>query len=241
MSDADKTRVKAVWTDFAGVLTPPLRHTMTVFCARIGIDHETLMNAIGAVTRSFGADDMMLPVDTPLITEEEWLRRIAAELPADQRAKLPLPSIADIWFDGREANHAWVEMLRGLRERGYFVGVLSNMMPSWDRHWRRMVPAEELFDDVVLSFAVGHRKPQREIYDLAAERAGVLPGECLFIDDTAENCDGARSAGWSAVHFTGTSEAAAEVEAILRPSAASHLPLPGTRADAVEPEGGEPR
>jgi hypothetical protein len=36
MRDVGAATVRAVWTDFAGVLTPPLEYTMAVFSSRIG-------------------------------------------------------------------------------------------------------------------------------------------------------------------------------------------------------------
>ena len=74
---------------------------------------------------------------------------------------------------------------------------------------------EDLFDEVVLSFSAGARKPGREIYELAALRAGVPPGGCLLVDDTAKNCAGAVAAGWQAVHFTDAEQAGAELDRLL--------------------------
>ena len=38
-------------------------------------------------------------------------------------------------------------------------------------------------------------KPQPEIYRLGAERAGLAPEECVFVDDLRENCEGAEAVG----------------------------------------------
>ena len=54
---------------------------------------------------------------------------------------------------------------------------------------------DELFDAVVISAEVGLHKPQPEIYLLAAERLGVEPAECVFVDDLRENCAGRRGGG----------------------------------------------
>ncbi|SEF85912.1 putative hydrolase of the HAD superfamily [Thermomonospora echinospora] len=218
MNSSRKPAVKAVWTDFGGVVTPPISHTMESFCTRKDIDRDALFMAIIKVTESYGTDDYMEPIDTPLVTEREWLRQIGDILVAEHGLQGEYPTtLADDWFDGRETNHAWVEVLRGLRARGLFVGMLSNMVPTWDAHWRRMVDAGELFDDVVLSFEVGHRKPQRGMYDLAAKRAGVRPEECLLVDDTARNVEGARAASWQAVHFIDAESAGAELARLLDP------------------------
>jgi putative hydrolase of the HAD superfamily len=43
-----------------------------------------------------------------------------------------------------------------------------------------------------------------------------MPAEaCLFIDDLEINCDGAREAGMSAVHFRDTDQAIGEIRAAL--------------------------
>jgi putative hydrolase of the HAD superfamily len=208
--------VRAVWTDFGGVLTPPIGQTLTDFCAKTNVEPQPLVAAMIKVAASYGTDDIMLPIDTPLVSEPEWVAQIAAVLADDHHVTLGVSTLADVWFGDRPANEEWVRRLRQARADGLFVGMLSNMVPAWDVHWRRMVDPAGLFDDVVLSFEVGHRKPGREIFDLAAKRAGIRPEECLFVDDLAKNCDGAVAAGWQAIHFTDTAAAVAELDRLLR-------------------------
>ncbi|MBX9391687.1 HAD family hydrolase [Streptomonospora nanhaiensis] len=217
----EPTTIKAVWTDFGGVLTPPVEHTFAAFCAKTGLPPEPLMRAVFAVTARYGTDDMMLPLDTPLVTEQEWLGEVAQVLRDSDGIDASLVSLADTWFDDRETNEVWLEELHALRARGVFVGMLSNMPPAWDAHWRRMVPPESVFDDVVMSFEVGRRKPGKDMFDLAAERAGVRPEECLLVDDLAKNCEGAVAAGWQAIRFAGTGAAVAELRRLMAPAPAA--------------------
>ncbi|WNI31150.1 HAD family phosphatase [Streptomyces sp. ITFR-6] len=192
----------AVWSDFGGVLTPPLGHTMKTFCASMGLDQVVLGRALATVTARYGTTDIMLPIDTPLVTEEEWLQEVGDVLEAEHGVHLRLTTMADAWFDGRETNHAWLAQLRKMRERGAFVGMLSNMVPAWDPYWRRMIEPDGLWDDVLLSFEVGHRKPSPGMFELAARRAGVPPQRCVLVDDLPQNCAGAEALGWHAVLFT---------------------------------------
>ena len=67
------------------------------------------------------------------------------------------------------------------------------------------------FDELVLSYEHGLLKPQIEIYELALDAAGVLPGEALFIDDNADNVEGARRAGMSSFRFVGEDDFAATI------------------------------
>ncbi len=60
---------------------------------------------------------------------------------------------------------------------------------------------DELFDLVVPSGDVGYEKPQAEIFQLTAEKLGVKPKECLFIDDIQRFCDAAADVGMQTVTF----------------------------------------
>lgn len=206
----------AVWSDFGGVLTPPIAHTMGTFCRAQGLDPGVLQQALTKVTARYGTTDIMEPIDTPLVSEKEWLEQVSDVLAADHGITgVRLTTLADAWFDGRETNHAWVAALRAARQQGAFVGLLSNMVPTWDAHWRRMVDPAELFDDVLLSFEAGHRKPSPGMFALAAERAGVPASDCVLVDDLPHNCAGAEAAGWQAIHFTDTDAAQEQLRALL--------------------------
>jgi epoxide hydrolase-like predicted phosphatase len=58
-----------------------------------------------------------------------------------------------------------------------------------------------LFDDIVCSAEVGMAKPEPAIYTLAAERLGLEPSECVFVDDLDTNVEAARQVGMHAVLF----------------------------------------
>jgi putative hydrolase of the HAD superfamily len=208
--------VEAVWTDFGGVLTPPISHTLATFCARQELPMDAVLDAVLKVTATYGTDDVMLPIDTPLVTEGEWLAQIGAVLRSDHGIDSRLTSLADAWFDGREANREWADHLRALRAGGLFVGLLSNMVPAWDVHWRRMIDPAEHFDDVVLSFEAGCRKPGKEIFELAVRRSGIPAARSVFVDDLAKNCEGAEAAGWRAVLFGDTAQAISALDGHLR-------------------------
>jgi putative hydrolase of the HAD superfamily len=78
-----------------------------------------------------------------------------------------------------------------------------------------MLPVDEIFETVVDSGFVGCRKPEAKIYELTLERLGLPAEACLFVDDLLPNCEGARAAGMSAVHFRDNEQAIAEIRAAL--------------------------
>ncbi|GAA3507632.1 FMN phosphatase YigB (HAD superfamily) [Streptosporangium album] len=69
---------------------------------------------------------------------------------------------------------------------------------------------ETAFDPALIGPAtLGMAKPDRRIYELAAERAGVAPERCLFVDDRLENVEAARALAMTGVHYRSVEDLAA--------------------------------
>lgn len=104
-------------------------------------------------------------------------------------------------------NHEILPLLVQLRQRRYRMGILSNTCElHWEYCCRRFAYVAELFDCAVLSFRVGGMKPDRKIFEAAAEAAGCAPEELFFTDDIAANQLGAAAAGIDAVVYRGAGE-----------------------------------
>jgi HAD superfamily hydrolase (TIGR01509 family) len=58
------------------------------------------------------------------------------------------------------------------------------------------------FREIFLSSAIGLRKPDAAAYDYVVKAIGVPASRIVFFDDLAENIEGARSRGLTAVHVT---------------------------------------
>lgn len=57
------------------------------------------------------------------------------------------------------------------------------------------------FHRAYYSNEIGHRKPDKEIYEFIAAREKLVPAETFFVDDKEENIETARSLGWQAYHL----------------------------------------
>jgi epoxide hydrolase-like predicted phosphatase len=75
---------------------------------------------------------------------------------------------------------------------------------------------EELVDDLVYSHEVGLSKPDPAIWELTARRLSVEPAEMAFLDDLPRNVEAAHQLGVAAVLFENTTQAVADLEALLR-------------------------
>lgn len=71
------------------------------------------------------------------------------------------------------------------------------------------------FDHVIESSVVGVRKPDPRIYEMACEQLGVLPDECVFLDDLGINLKPARALGMTTIKVGAADVALANLEAHL--------------------------
>jgi FMN phosphatase YigB (HAD superfamily) len=58
-------------------------------------------------------------------------------------------------------------------------------------------------------------KPEPEIFHLGAERIGVAPEDCVFVDDLRENCAGAEAVGMKAILHRGPEGTLPQLEELL--------------------------
>jgi putative hydrolase of the HAD superfamily len=99
-----------------------------------------------------------------------------------------------------------------LKSRGYSIYLGSNTNLLHATFYRRQFAETlDLFDGFILSYEVGHLKPDREFFDACVRAAGVEPASCLFIDDVTENVEGAQRAGLTALRYRDTATLIAEL------------------------------
>jgi putative hydrolase of the HAD superfamily len=72
-----------------------------------------------------------------------------------------------------------------------------------------------LFDAVFESRTLGVRKPDLRFYELACSTLGVLPGECVFLDDLGVNLKPARALGMYTIKVVDPDEALSELGELL--------------------------
>jgi len=70
------------------------------------------------------------------------------------------------------------------------------------------------FREIFLSSAIGLRKPDAAAYDHVVQAIGVPAERIVFFDDLAENIDGARARGLTAVHVTSPDDVARALSAL---------------------------
>jgi putative hydrolase of the HAD superfamily len=204
--------------DYGGVLTNPLAETFGAFASLVGLERGALAAAFAAATVRLGRTPMA-ELETGAITEATFVDRLLAELPDPMREHLTEQltglSFGELWFRGRTPNRSFLDFLHELRAGGQRLALLTNNVREWDHRWRAQLPVDELFDVVVNSADEGVRKPDRRIYEVLLGRLGVPAADCLFVDDTEENCVAAEEIGMTALRFTDTEPAIRDLRAAL--------------------------
>ena len=134
-----------------------------------------------------------------IMNNEDWFITYKESLP--QPCCLKRSDFWNAWklLLGEEKNT--VNILEALNKQ-YSIWLLSNTNP---KHIQDEIEKRYLFPSLVngavYSFDVGFRKPEKEIYEIAMQRANTKPQECLFIDDLLENIQAAKQIGIEGIHF----------------------------------------
>jgi epoxide hydrolase-like predicted phosphatase len=105
-----------------------------------------------------------------------------------------------------------LDAMRMAHHAGVRTGLISN---SWGVHSYPRELFAELFDGVVISGEVGMRKPAPEMYLLGAQRIGVEPGACVFVDDLAFNLAPAAELGMATVRHVNAEQTIGELKRLL--------------------------
>lgn len=197
--------MKGLLVDFGGVLTTNVFESFRGFCEDEGLDPDAFLDLFREQPEARAA---LREVETGRISEQEFSARIGAMLGIDHT-----DGLIDRLFAGMAPDGAMVAAVRRAKSEGVRTGLISNSLGE-GRYDRSAFP--ELFDGVVISGEEGMHKPQPEIYLLGAERVGLQPGECVFVDDLRENCAGAEAVGMTALLHRGADSTIAELERLLR-------------------------
>lgn len=155
------------------------------------------------------------PLDAGTITDEELM----------EAAKKRIPEA--LWEVAEKIYYNWVYNLpemEGMRELiehikgtyGVSTYLLSNISHYFADHAHEL-PILGLMDHRVYSSRCGFVKPDPGIYRYLCETYGLIPEETLFIDDRADNIEGAKKAGLYGYVFDGdTAKLRAFLDEVLK-------------------------
>jgi epoxide hydrolase-like predicted phosphatase len=197
--------VKGLIVDFGGVLTTNVFDSFKAFCRAEGLPEHTVKEIFR--DREGEGLSLLRQLEKGDLTADDFSERFAPLLGVSP------DNLVERLFGGIGPDEPMVEAVRRARKAGIKTGLISN---SWGNglHYDPAM-LDELFDAVVISGDVGLHKPQPEIFLMGAERIGVAPQECVFVDDLRENCEGAEAVGMKAILHRGSAGTLPQLEELL--------------------------
>lgn len=213
---AEQRGVTVVWTDYGGVLTPPLSEAFETICGACGVPAEALVEAMRTVSTAHGFDSLLEPLERGAVTERAWGRQLTDALAPRWTPQVDLGRFGEYWYAGRTPNTALLDWLSRAKLQGLRIGLLTNSIREWEPLRARLTPDTGLYDAVINSHEIGIRKPEAAIYELAETTLDATGASVVFIDDSAANCAAAQARGWHAVHHGADDAATARTITALR-------------------------
>ncbi|MBT7642308.1 MAG: HAD-IA family hydrolase [Rhodobiaceae bacterium] len=116
-----------------------------------------------------------------------------------------------------------IAVLNQLKADGYRIACITNNvktgagagMARTQEKADAVAQVMALFEHVIESSQVGVRKPDPAIYQMACDKLGVAPSDCVFLDDLGINLKPARAMGMGTVKVVSAAQGIADLNALL--------------------------
>lgn len=148
--------------------------------------HHVRREDVAYLLQKVFASKEWVGMDMGTLTVHETARRISSSVRTEYRdlaERLVLN-----WYGEMPPKPGMEQMVRGLKNAGYGVYLLSNTSRDF-YGFKDSVPAFGYFDGFVISADHQVMKPDPSIYKILFSRFGLTAEECFFIDDTPANVE----------------------------------------------------
>ncbi|MFI9064336.1 HAD family hydrolase [Streptomyces sp. NPDC053429] len=153
------------------------------------------------------------PYDRGEVTGPGYWHKVSAQLGIPLDAHLTADLIAADLDSWSEIDPHAVELLGLLADRGFVLGLLSNIPEELAARYEVTQPWLERFAVRGLSCRIGSAKPEPAAYQWCVRALDLPPEEILFVDDRADNVRAACELGLRGHLFTSPEELRAALEA----------------------------
>jgi epoxide hydrolase-like predicted phosphatase len=222
--------LRAVIFDYGGVLTTSPFAGLETWDAKLGLPKGSLREALFGDYHAGDGGGLVPRLERGELTIADFTIELAgllADVPrqpsADDNDREPVDFGRLLGTYEFGVHWMMVARARRLRDEGYRVGLLTNNVKEYGDAWRATIPVE-IFDDIVDSSVVGVRKPDARIFLMAAERLGVTPPQCVFLDDIASNVEGAQAVGMTGIVVENPWAAIDQLDRVLATAQKTDIP-----------------
>jgi epoxide hydrolase-like predicted phosphatase len=177
--------IKAVIFDVGGVLQADTSaYVQESICRSLNTDTATLQ----AIWR-----DLIPQLGSGMIDEAAFWR-LAAETYGIRAVDVAENLLGKPYAQSMQPYREVLQLVKELGDSGLRRAVLSNTIKAHADVMRRQSLFDN-FDEVLLSYEIGIRKPSPEVFTLALQKLGIGATDVLFIDDLQENIAAAQNLG----------------------------------------------
>jgi len=198
--------IKAIVFDYGQVISfPPNPDTLSEIARRAGVEREKFEPLLWSSRSEY---------DRGLVSVREYYKKVLLHLGVslddgsiDELTVMDLESWKNI-------NPGTVALMEEVKQRGYILGILSNMPHDFLSWARENVPVFSLPHISIFSCELGLVKPEEAIYRKLLSLAGVKSEELVFFDDKTENVISARAVGIKAFIWSNPDQARRELSSL---------------------------
>ena len=203
--------IKAILWDFGGVFTSSPFEAFSLY------EHEKHLpdNFIRTVNSTNPDDNAWAKLESNAITREQFDGLFREE---SRQLGHPVNGVEVLNLLSGTLRPRMVEVLRECKKQFKVACITNNMKPIDPNHdsvekrqFTDTGGVMALFDLIVESSVEGVRKPEPQIYQIACNRLGVNPSQCVFLDDLGINLKPARAMGMKTIKVVDPDEAIREL------------------------------
>ena len=172
---------------------------------RFGFDADMVERLGDATVRS----PLWNEYDRGIMSDEELLQGF---IDNDPQIEAEIRRVLSDVSTSVSRNDYAIPWIHELQDKGYRCLYLSNFSKRAHRECAAALDFLPHMDGGILSYQDKVIKPMPEIYQLLIDRYGLVPEECVFLDDTQRNLDAAEKFGIHTIRFQNQAQAIEELK-----------------------------
>ena len=188
-----KTRIRALVLDYGGVISMPQNSdNVNNMLQILSQDHNDFMDVYRSKRENY---------DNGRLSGEEYWRSILQHYGLEKSDSKVTNLIQEDVKSWTQINDSMIQFIKENRGRLHKLAIISNMTRDCLVFMKKHFQWLKLFDELIFSCELGMNKPDTQIYEACLSRIEMPPQECLFVDDSVENVNGAMKSGIEVIHF----------------------------------------
>ena len=188
-----KIKIRTLILDYGGVISQPQNpENVNTILQCLGQDYDDFMQVYY---------DLRVGYDNGQLSGQEYWVRVLRHYGLNPNGFDLSRFIREDVNSWTHLNHAMLQFITERKNRIPKLAMISNMVEDTLVFMREHYDWLDLFDELVFSCELGVNKPEREIYEICLRKLLIPPSECLFVDDSAINVNGAIEVGMHGMQF----------------------------------------